>query len=93
MLFVPGVCNSDDIKAVISAVAPKPVNILMSSNTGLSVKDLADMGVRRISVGSALARAAWAGFMRAARPLAEKGSFAGMDQLTSFAELNTLFGG
>jgi 2-methylisocitrate lyase-like PEP mutase family enzyme len=93
VIFVPGVCKPDDIRTVLSAVAPKPVNVLMSSNTGLSVSDLADLGVRRISVGSALARAAWTGFIRAARPLAEKGSFAGMDQLTSFAELNTLFGG
>lgn len=92
VLFVPGVYKPDDIRAVISAVAPKPVNVLMNLDTGLSVQDLAEMGARRISVGAALARAAWTGFMRAARPLAEKGSFAGMDQLLPFSELSTLIG-
>jgi len=63
----------------------------MSANTGLRVSDLAELGVRRVSVGSALARAAWAGFLRAAKQLAEEGSFAGLDGAASFAALNALF--
>jgi 2-methylisocitrate lyase-like PEP mutase family enzyme len=56
----------------VEAVAPKPVNVLMSSNTGLKVSDLAALGVRRVSVGSSLARAAWTGFIRAARLMARR---------------------
>lgn len=93
VLFAPGVRTPEDIRAVIAAVSPRPVNVLVGSNFGLSVSDLAEMGVRRISVGSALARAAWTGLARAAKPLAEHGSFAGLDQLTTFDELNKLFGG
>jgi 2-methylisocitrate lyase-like PEP mutase family enzyme len=57
----------------------------------MTVADLAELGVRRISVGSALARVAWSGFIRAARRLAEKGSFDELEDATSFAELNSLF--
>jgi len=63
----------------------------MSANTGHRVSDLADMGVRRISVGSSLARAAWGGFIRAAKAIAEEGSFAGFDGGAPFAELNGFF--
>ena len=63
----------------MAALSPKPVNILMSSNVGLRISDLADLGVRRVSVGSSLARAAWTVFMRAARAIAQEGSFAGFD--------------
>jgi len=91
VLYAPGPRDRDDIRAIVTSVSPKPVNVLMSSNTGLRVADLAELGVRRVSVGSALARAAWAGLLRAARPIAEKGSFAGLEDLVSFAELNTLF--
>ena len=62
VLYAPGVRERADIQAIVSAVSPKPVNVLMSANTGLKVSDLAEMGVRRISVGSSLARAAWGGF-------------------------------
>jgi 2-methylisocitrate lyase-like PEP mutase family enzyme len=79
------------MQAIVSAVAPKPVNVLLSSDLGLRVSDLAQMGVRRISVGSALARAAWTGFVRAAREIAENGSFGGLARLTSHAELNEFF--
>jgi 2-methylisocitrate lyase-like PEP mutase family enzyme len=91
VLFAPGVDGRDDIKNLVAAVSPRPVNILMSRNAGLTVADLAELGVRRISVGSALSRAAWSGFMRAARTLASDGSFAGFDGLASFAEVNGFF--
>ena len=91
VLYAPGPRKRDDIKAIVAAVAPKPVNVLMSSNVGLRVSDLAELGVRRISVGSSLARAAWTGFIRAAKLMAEEGSFAGFDGTVSFAELNGFF--
>ncbi len=91
VLYAPGPRKRDDIKAIVEAVAPKPVNLLMSTNTGLKVADLAALGVRRISVGSSLARTAWTGFMRAAKLIAEEGSFAGFDGSVSFADLNAFF--
>ncbi len=91
VLYAPGVRERADIQAIVSAVSPKPVNVLMSGNTGLKVSDLADMGVRRISVGSSLARAAWGGFIRAAKAIADEGSFAGFDDCAPFAELNGFF--
>ena len=91
VLYAPGVRDRADIRAIVSAVSPKPVNVLMSANTGLKVSDLAEMGVRRISVGSSLARAAWGGFIRAAKAIAEEGSFAGFDSLPPHAELNGFF--
>jgi 2-methylisocitrate lyase-like PEP mutase family enzyme len=92
VLYAPGPHEAADIRAIVEAVSPKPVNVLVSSSKGLSVAGLAALGVRRISVGSALARAAWAGFQRAARRIADDGSFGGLDPLASFAELNALFG-
>jgi 2-methylisocitrate lyase-like PEP mutase family enzyme len=91
LLYAPGVREREDIHAIVSAVSPKPVNVLMSANTGLKVPDLAALGVRRISVGSSLARAAWGGFVRAAKAIAEEGSFAGFDGAAPFAELNGFF--
>jgi 2-methylisocitrate lyase-like PEP mutase family enzyme len=91
VLYAPGPRKAEDIKAIVEAVRPKPVNVLMSVNTGLTVADLAALGVRRISVGSSLARAAWSGFIRAARLIAEEGSFAGFDGAIPFAELNGFF--
>jgi 2-methylisocitrate lyase-like PEP mutase family enzyme len=91
VLYAPGPRKREDIKAVVEAVAPKPVNVLMGSNVGLKVADLAGLGVRRISVGSALSRAAWTGFIRAAKLMAQEGSFAGFDGSVSFAELNGFF--
>ena len=91
VLYAPGPRKRDDIKAIVEAVRPKPVNILMSSIVGLGVGDLAEIGVRRISVGSALSRAAWGAFIRAAKLIAEEGSFAGFDGSVSFAELNGFF--
>ena len=91
VLYAPGVRERSDIQAIVSAVNPKPVNVLMSANTGLKVPDLAELGVRRISVGSSLARAAWGGFIRAAKEIVEEGSFAGFEGSTPFAELNSFF--
>jgi 2-methylisocitrate lyase-like PEP mutase family enzyme len=91
VLFAPGLRERNDIRAIVDSVQPKPVNVLMSASTGLSVGDLADLGVRRVSVGSALARAAWGEFLRAARGIAEEGSFAGLDGAATFAELNAMF--
>ena len=92
-LYAPGVRTREDIAAVVAAVAPKPVNVLAGSPTGLSMAELAALGVRRVSVGGALARAAWGGFMRAARMLAEHGRFDEFAHAASGNELNALFGG
>ena len=91
VLYAPGVSKKEEIQEIINSVSPKPVNVLMSSNTGLRVADLTEMGARRISVGSSLARAAWTGFIRAAREIAEEGSFAGFDGSVPFNELNGFF--
>src|SRR2546428_799973 len=81
VLYAPGIHQRGEIKTFVGELAPKPVNILVSRNTGLKVADLADLGVRRISVGSSLARAAWSGFMRAAQMISKEGSFSGFDDL------------
>jgi 2-methylisocitrate lyase-like PEP mutase family enzyme len=91
VLYAPGPSTREDITAIVAAVDPRPVNVLMSANTGLRLADLAELGVRRVSVGSALARAAWTGFIAAATAMAREGSFAGFEGAVSFAELNTLF--
>ena len=75
----------------MQAVEPKPVNVLMSTDTGLSVAELGRLGVRRISVGSSLARVAWGAFLAAARLISEQGSFAGLRDAAPFPELNELF--
>ena len=91
-LFVPGVRDPALISAIVKAVAPRAVNVIVSSPApGLSLTGLADLGVRRISVGSALARVAWSSFMRAARAIADTGSFDLLGEGVPFAELNTLF--
>src|ERR1700674_4834014 len=89
-LYAPGIKTKDQISAVVKAVHPKPVNLLIGSS-GLSVAEAADLGVRRISVGGSLARAAWAGFMRAAREMAEKGTFTELGHGYSGGELNKMF--
>jgi 2-methylisocitrate lyase-like PEP mutase family enzyme len=91
-LYAPGVSKPEEIAAIVKAVAPKPVNVLVSSNNSdLSVSQLADLGVRRISVGSALARVAWGAFIRAARSIQKTGAFDSLADAASFAELNELF--
>lgn len=96
-LYAPGVKERKDIRNVVEAVAPKPVNLLiggpagLSGSTGLTMRDAKELGVRRVSVGGALARAAWGGLMRAAKELAEKGSFEGFAGAVSHVELQDLF--
>ena len=90
-LYAPGIQTREQIAAVVSACAPKPVNVLVGGTSAFSVADLAALGVRRISVGGALARAAWGGFMRAASALATEGRFDGFAGATAGRELNTLF--
>jgi 2-methylisocitrate lyase-like PEP mutase family enzyme len=91
-LYAPGVSTPNEIEEIVNEVHPKPVNVLVASSaSGLSVPQLADLGVRRISVGSALSRAAWGAFMRASRRIVEDGVFDGLDGAAPFAELNDLF--
>jgi 2-methylisocitrate lyase-like PEP mutase family enzyme len=91
-LFAPGVANPSEIEAIVKAVAPKPVNVLVSRpDSNLTVAKLADLGVRRISVGSALARVAWGSFMRAAQSIATTGTFDSLGEGAAFAELNQVF--
>jgi 2-methylisocitrate lyase-like PEP mutase family enzyme len=90
VLFAPGVRQQNDIRTIVDSVSPKPVNVLMSANTGLRVADLAELGVRRISVGSALARVAWGAFLRAAHEIADEGTFIGLDGAAAFAELHSM---
>lgn len=89
-LYAPGLKSKDDIAAAVKAVHPKPFNLLIGA-PGLSVAEAADLGVRRISVGGALARAAWGGFIRAAREIADKGSFTELGAGQPGAELNRMF--
>lgn len=89
-LYAPGIKTRQQIEAVVAAVAPKPVNVLIGSTSEFTLDDLAAMGVRRVSVGGALARAAWGGFMRAARSLTE-GRFDGFADAASGAQLDSLF--
>jgi 2-methylisocitrate lyase-like PEP mutase family enzyme len=89
-LYAPGIKTSEQISAVVKAVHPKSVNLLIGSSF-MSVAQAGDLGVRRISVGGSLARAAWAGFMRAAGEIAEKGTFTELGNGYSGAELNKMF--
>jgi 2-methylisocitrate lyase-like PEP mutase family enzyme len=91
VLYAPGIKTRGEIEAVVKAVAPKPVNFLNAAAFGHSVDDLAGMGVRRISVGGALARSAWGGFTRMAKEIAGEGTFAGFKDSASGAELNGFF--
>lgn len=93
-LYAPGARDPAAIAAIVRAVAPKPVNVLVSSPTpGLTVARLGELGVRRVSVGGALMRVAWGAFMRAARSIADSGTFDGLAGAASFAELSALFAG
>ena len=89
-LYAPGLRSISDIKAIVSAVAPKPVNVLCSSDFA-TVAELAAAGVRRISVGGALARAAWTGFVAAATEIAEKGTFTALGRALSGLQVNEYF--
>ncbi|MBS0556046.1 MAG: isocitrate lyase/phosphoenolpyruvate mutase family protein [Proteobacteria bacterium] len=88
-LYAPGVREPEQIKAIVDAVAPKPVNVLVGRPAPYALADLAQLGVRRVSVGGALAGAAWGGFLHAARALA-KGRFDGFAGNATHDELNAL---
>jgi 2-methylisocitrate lyase-like PEP mutase family enzyme len=89
-LYAPGIKTSEQIAAVVKAVHPKPVNLLIGGS-GLSLKQAEDLGVRRISVGGSLARSAWGGFMKAAREMAEQGTFTELASGYPGGELNKMF--
>jgi 2-methylisocitrate lyase-like PEP mutase family enzyme len=89
-LYAPGVRSMSDVSAIVNAVAPKPVNVLVSTDF-TTVAQLAELGVRRISVGGALARAAWTGFLTAAREIANSGTFAALARNIPVPEMNKLF--
>jgi 2-methylisocitrate lyase-like PEP mutase family enzyme len=90
-LYAPGVTKPAEIEQIVKAVAPKPVNVLVHGPSALSVSDLAALGVRRISVGSALARVAWGAFIRAARSIQTTGKFDALADSVPFAEINGVF--
>ena len=90
-LYAPGIRTREDIGAIVKAVAPRPVNLLIGAS-GLSLAAAADLGVRRISVGGSLARAAWGGFMKAAREMADTGTFTKLAGGYTGGELNKMFG-
>ena len=90
-LYPPGIRTREQIETVVKAVAPLPVNLLMSAPIGLTVKDIADMGIRRISIGGTLARVAMHAFIKSAREIAAEGKFDSFAGVLSNAELNAFF--
>ena len=90
-LYAPGFKDRDSNKAIIEAVAPKPVNVLIGGPGGLTMHDAVELGARRVSVGGAFARAAWGGFIRSAKELLEKGTFDELKNAVSYADLQNLF--
>ena len=91
VLYAPGIRSREQISTVVAAVAPKPVNLLVGSVSELTMAEIATLGVRRVSVGGAMARAAWGGLLRAARMLAEQGRFDGFADAASGQALNNFF--
>lgn len=89
-LYAPGIRSVTDIKTVVRALAPKPVNVLVGGDF-TTVGELSAAGVRRVSVGGALARAAWTGFLQAAREIATNGTFTTLGRAVPFSEINTAF--
>ena len=92
-LYAPGLRTPEQIAAVVAAVAPKPFNLLVGSASALTVQQIAALGVRRISVGGALARSAWGGFIRAAKSLADQGTFTAFADAAPGGDLNAFFQG
>ena len=90
-LYAPGIRSPEHISAVVAAVAPKPVNLLVGWPGGLDLQQIAALGVRRISVGGALAGSAWGGFIRAAKLIAEQGKFDGFGNAASHSEVDAFF--
>jgi 2-methylisocitrate lyase-like PEP mutase family enzyme len=92
VLYAPGLVTSDQIAAVVTAVAPKPVNVLMGlPRANFTVSELSELGVRRVSVGSALARSAYGAFLRGAREIAQTGTFGFSTDAVPFNEINEMF--
>jgi 2-methylisocitrate lyase-like PEP mutase family enzyme len=91
-LYAPGIRTKAEITAVVGAVAPKPVNVLVGSDF-TTVAQLAELGVRRISVGGALARVAWGGFLEAAREIAGRGTFTALARGVPWAEIEGALAG
>ena len=91
VLFAPGAITREQIQAIVSAVSPKPVNVLILSKMSLSLSELEQLGVRRVSTGSALARAAWSGFVKAAQGIARENTTSALDNITPYDELNSFF--
>jgi 2-methylisocitrate lyase-like PEP mutase family enzyme len=90
-LYAPDISTRKEVAAIVKSVSPKPVNVLISGPGGLTIPDVAGLGVRRVSVGGSLARAAWGGFIRAAKQLAEKNTFDGFADAAPHGELNKFF--
>lgn len=94
VLFAPGLKTPEEITAVVKAVAPRPVIVVMGLSGGnFSLQQLQDLGVKRVSLGSSLARAAYGAFFRAAEEILQQGTFGFAAHAKSYAELNKLFGG
>jgi 2-methylisocitrate lyase-like PEP mutase family enzyme len=92
VLYAPGLTSRDDIAAVVKAVAPKPVNVVMGlSGPRFSLDELASLGVKRVSLGSSLARAAYGAFLEAAREIRDTGTFTFAARAAPYAELNDMF--
>jgi 2-methylisocitrate lyase-like PEP mutase family enzyme len=92
VLYAPGLKTRADIAAVVEAVAPKPVNVVMGlAGAPFTLAELGALGVKRVSVGSALARAAYGAFLRGAREIRERGSFAFAADAVPFAEIDGMF--
>jgi 2-methylisocitrate lyase-like PEP mutase family enzyme len=91
-LYAPGIGEREDVAAIVKAVHPKPVNTLISGPGGLTIADMAELGVRRVSVGGALMRVAFGAFIRAAEELMKDGTFNGFRDAAPHGELNQLFG-
>ncbi len=91
VLYAPGITTREQITAVVAAAGPKPVNLLVGGPTPLTLQDIAALGVRRVSLGGALARAAWGGLMQATDPILRDGRFDGLQQAAAGAALNDLF--
>jgi 2-methylisocitrate lyase-like PEP mutase family enzyme len=90
-LYAPGIKTREQIAAVVAAAGGKPVNLLVGAASEFTMQDIAGLGVRRVSVGGGMARAAWGGFIRAARTLADQGRFDGFADAAPGAELNAFF--
>ena len=90
-LYAPGLRTAEQIRAVVDAVHPKPVNVLMGSAGGPGLAALSQLGVRRVSVGGALSRAAWGGFMSAAQTLVRQGNLDGLAPMPTHDDVDALF--